>query len=418
MDPRSPINPRPRVFYGWYIVGICTALTSTLASVNFSYGIFFSAMRTAFGWSSASIAGAFALQEAERSVAQPLSGFLVDRFGSRVMILVGTGLAGLGLVLLSRISELWHFYAVFLVISLGLSFGFGIPLNAVLVNWFRRRRSRALSIMWSGSALGGVLVFVVGILVTSVGWRDAVLVMGVAVWVMGISTAAVVRNRPEPYGHSPDGWSGREMETDRSAGATISPTGLTLRDALGTRAFWILALSTGLHMGVISSLGVHQVVHMEQAGLSLKAAAAVVAAGAIALLLGRLPYAFVGDRIPKSLLLVGLLWLLSAATGVFVYADHYWALGLYVGARAISQGVIVPFAPAAIADYMGTRAFGSITGLFQLPGIIGGVLGPLFLGAIFDWRGEYDIGLLAMAGVLALVAPLGLFLKRPDHGTA
>ncbi|MCH8196364.1 MAG: MFS transporter, partial [Chloroflexi bacterium] len=94
--PVKLATERHKVFYGWYIVAACAALTTLLATVIFSYSIYFSALRDAFGWSSTSTAAAFSFQRAQGGIAQPLAGFLVDRVGSRRMIFVGISIVGLG----------------------------------------------------------------------------------------------------------------------------------------------------------------------------------------------------------------------------------------------------------------------------------------------------------------------------------
>ena len=196
----------PRVFYGWYIVAAGMGIHLWM-SIAWVYGmqVFFAPIIQTFGWSRAAVSGAFSLQRLEGSIASPIEGFLVDRFGPRKLVLAGALLAGLGLITLSFLQAIWMFYASVLVVSLGMSACVGIPRNWATVQWFRRLRGRALGIGSSGAVVSGPLLFIVVWLVETVGWRNAFLVLGVVTWCICLPLALVFRSRPQQYGYLPDG---------------------------------------------------------------------------------------------------------------------------------------------------------------------------------------------------------------------
>ena len=414
---------RRKVFYGWYIVAACATLTTLLATVIFSYSIYFAALRDTFGWSSASTAAAFSFQRAQGGIAQPLAGFLVDRVGSRRMIFVGISIIGFGFVLFSRINDLWQFYVVILVISLGMSIGFASPFNAALVNWFRKGRSRALGLVWSGTPLSGLLLPIVAVLVITLGWRDAALISGITVWCVGLPLALVVRHRPEPYGYLPDGDAPPEAAGQESASAVqraqAQPaTGLTVRQAIRSRSYWILSLGLGAEGAVTTALLIHMVAYLKASGLSIGAASAVLSAVALSYFLGRLPFAALGDRLDKRKLLVAIFAFEAVGFVAFGFADHIWTIGIFVVAVGLGHGAIVPLKPAAIADYMGTRSFASVAGVFDLPAVAGGIAGPVIMGLVFDWRGDYQLAIFGFAALMALMAPMTLMLRPARFGAA
>ena len=295
-----------------------------------------------------------------------------------------------------------------------LDLGFGMAFNTSLINWFRRNRSRALGLVWSGTPLSGPLVGVVALLIIHLGWRDSAVVVGITIWAIGFPLALVIRHRPEPYGYLPDGDApGEDAQTGQPL-AAAEPSGLTLREALRSRSFYILSIGIGIEAMVVSSLIVHQVAHLKNEGLSTGAAALVVSAAASAFLIGRLPFALLGDKVDKGRLLT-IIYLLSAiAVVAFAYADAIWPIAIFVLLLGISHGIITPLRPSAIADYLGTRSFGSIAGVFELPSIIGGVMGPLIMGWVFDWRDDYRLALFAFSAALALTSPFFLLLRRPQ----
>ena len=412
----SSINVRrPNIFYGWYIVGASALLTTYIATAMFSYGLFFSSIRSTFGWSSSAISAAFSFQRLQGGVAQPITGFAVDRFGARKMILTGFTMMGAGFVLLSRITELWHFYAAILIVSLGLSIGFGTTINTALVNWFRRHRGRALGIVWSGTGLAAPLVAVVAVLIDRVGWRETALIIGISTWVICLPLGMIVRHRPEPYGYRPDGDTPGGETSEHDPGLVRSEEGLTVKQAIRTRNFWILSVAIGLEGMVTSSFLIHQVAHLEDSGLSRATAGLVISGLAMAFLLGRVPYALLGDRMDPGRLLMALFLVQAVGIVAFAFADRVWTIGLFLAAVGISHGAMTPLRPAVIADYMGTRAYGSIMGVFAGPEVVGGVFGPLFMGWIFDWRGGYEVAIFTFAALMVIATPAFLWLRPPEY---
>ena len=107
--------------------------------------------------------------------------------------------------MLSRINSLWQFYAAFVLITLGLSFGTFLVVTTTVANWFVQKRSRAMSITMAGSGLGGVLVPVIIWLIATADWRMGLVVIGVGFWVVGFPVAFTMKRRPEDYGLLPDG---------------------------------------------------------------------------------------------------------------------------------------------------------------------------------------------------------------------
>ena len=93
-------------------------------------------------------------------------------------------------------------------------------------------------------------------------------------------------------------------------------------------------------------------------------------------------------------------------------------MAIFVVAVGLGHGAIVPLKPAAIADYMGTRSFASISGIFDLPAVAGGIAGPVLMGLVFDWRGDYQLANFGFAGLMALMAPMTLMLRPARFGVA
>ena len=223
---------------------------------------------------------------------------MVDRVGSRVMALSGVLMIGVGFLLFSQITELWQFYAALIVISTGMSVGVGTAFNAALVNWFRRNRSKVLAIVWSGTPAAGALVLGLGLIIDRYGWDTAALLVGVVMLVVGLPLCLLIRHRPEPYGLHPDG------DLPAAAGAPAPHSGaigLSVAEALHSKAFWVLSLGMAVELMAVQAILIHQVEHLEELGWTFKEATFVASSMVFGLVLGRSPYAFIGDRVDKRL---------------------------------------------------------------------------------------------------------------------
>ncbi len=211
---------KERVFYGWWVVVACAGI-NLLFGAAFFYGFtaFFNPMVDEFGWAYAAISLAFSVRSFESGIAAPVVGFFVDKVGPRRLLLFGVAVTGLGFILLSQVHALWTYYSAFLVLSVGFSAASTVVTMAAVARWFRKRVSRAMGFMTAGYAVGGLLVPVIVWLIAQYGWRGALVVMGVASWLIGVPLCLVVRDRPVTYGYLAD----REISVPSAAREKDAP---------------------------------------------------------------------------------------------------------------------------------------------------------------------------------------------------
>ena len=198
---------RPKVFYGWWIV-LAAFLVLTFTSMTGGYGLslFYKRLIDYFGWGRTALAGAIALSRLEAGFLGGIEGFLVDRFGPRIMILMGVVLTSIGMVLLSLINSLLAFYLIFiLLVTVGRSLSSMIAIDTTVANWFIRRRGTAFGLLRSAVAVGAAGVIVVAWFIDMFGWRVTFVAAGIGTLLVGIPAALVMSHRPEQYGMLPDG---------------------------------------------------------------------------------------------------------------------------------------------------------------------------------------------------------------------
>ena len=408
----------PRVFYGWYIVMAHMAVHFYTALVfYYGMGVYLSPILRELGWTRAQFSLAAGLQRLEGSVASPLVGFIVDRIGSRRIVLVGVLLTGFGLMFLSRVETLLMFYVAYLVVAAGMSGTIGIPFSAAAAKWFRRKRGRAMGLLFAGGTFSGLFLPILAFGVAEWGWRTVMLLGVVGTLIIGIPAAMTVRDRPEPYGYLPDGEVIPEAPRQEGERGNLSQSEETselgLRQALRTRAFWLLTLAFGLLSLGNGAMFLHQIPHFESIGFSTAQATTTVAAFTLFSGIGRVGTGWLMDYIDKRLVLTGLVLLSVVAFIVLLNVSEYWHSMVYAFLFGVSFGGSIPARPILTSTYYGTHVFGTITGVMQSLAVIGGVAAPVLMGWMFDVTGNYNQAILVLTFAIGLAIPVTLLLPRP-----
>ncbi len=410
------------IFYGWWVV-TATAIIVFLTGGTFFYGFsaLFNPVEEEFGWSRASVAFAFSLRSEVGGLAAPVMGLMVDRVGSRRLMMSGVVIVAIGFVLMSQTSSLVTFYGSVIVIAIGMSATAGPVGMVAIAHWFHRRRGRALSFMTAGAGTSGVMVLVLELLISSFGWRDALIIMAVTQLVVCFPLAMTVRNRPDEIGLQPDGDPAptREESLETVGARPFQAEGLTLGQAMRTRAFWQLSFAVMLtNIGMITVI-VHQIPFFTKSiGLSEGLAAGSVTAMTLISLTGRFGMGQLADVIDKRFVLATSFGLCALALLLFATIYEPWQIIYALPVFAIGWGGIIPVRPAFQADYFGMKAFGAIQGIVFTVATLGGFIGPVFAGWMYDQTDSYRLAFVILSAGALLAVPLTLTMSRPDWNLA
>ena len=410
-------RPGGKVFYGWWIVAAACGVQWLAGTLwVHSYGAYTVLLHEEFGWSMTALSVAFALTRVESGILGPLQGWLVDRYGPRVILTIGNVLFGLGFLWFSQIGSLLTFYLALFLLALGASLGGFFTLMVALVHWFDRHRTSAVAFAQMGFSLGGLSIPLLVFGLERYGWRTMAACSGVLILGVGLPLVQLVRHRPAQIGEHPDGLVPESQGETRQA-SRRKHTQHTWRQAVRTPSFWLLSAGHGLALVTVSTVIVHTIPHLTNGlGHSLAIAGAWFGIMTGCQLLGQFLGGPLGDRFNKRLLCVGCMIAHGVGLGFLIRADSLLMLGAFAAFYGISWGIRGPLMIAIRSDYFGSKSFGTITGISSLVVMMGMMSGPIFCGILVDYFGNYEIAFSAIA-TTAFLGSLCFWLATPPNTT-
>ncbi|MEZ5820824.1 MAG: MFS transporter, partial [Xanthobacteraceae bacterium] len=183
-----------RFDYGWVIVAAGALMTCIGFGTMLSLAVFLAPISEAMGWSRAGVSAAATLDFLFMGLAAFVWGSLSDRYGTRIVVLAGSVLLGIGLVSASQAQELWQFqlcFGVFIGVAAG---AFYAPMMALASAWIDRHRSLAVALVSAGMGVSPVTVAPsASMLISAYDWRTAMLVIGIAATALLIPACFLIR---------------------------------------------------------------------------------------------------------------------------------------------------------------------------------------------------------------------------------
>lgn len=403
----------PNVYEGWIVVGSSAFVVLVIAAAFFyGFGTIFDEVITEFGWSVGATALAFSLRSEVGGLAAPFVGGLVDRLGAQPVLLGGIVVSTAGVLGMSYITELWHFYLAMVVIAIGTSAAGGQVGLAAIATWFEARRASAMSFMTVGGGLGGLLVVVIAWLVEQTGWRDTLRLLAVFMLIVGTLVAVNIRSRPDDHPQPMDGI--RRVEGDSRPVAAAVKWGVPWRRAMRSPSFIFFALGMVTVSFGSTAVVVHQIYYLERdLDVSKTVAGASMALFTLSSIVGRLGFGILADRYSKRLILAVSSALVVAGLPLLAMADNLAVASIGILLIAPGFGGSIPVRPALLADYYGTKHFATLNGLGSLVMTTGGAVGPWVVGWLVDVTGGYTAGWWVAAAVTACSIPLFLLAREP-----
>jgi len=341
-------------------------------------------------------------------------GFLIDRFGVRLMSVIA--LVGLS-VSVFQLSGVRGKVELFVYLTLVRGFGqsaLSTVSIAMVSKWFRGRLALAMGLYAVLLTFGFVgTVLGVGWAVGAFGWRAA---WQMVAWSLLFSVPffwLLVRSSPESSNVVPD----RELFIDPIEQLNESDGSwrdYTLKEALRSPAFWIIALATSSFNLVWSSITLFNEVILNELGFVQSSAVEMMAyltgMGLISnLLAGKLvTRRHIGHLLGCAMFSMGL------ALTLFPQIESMTQLRIYAAALGFAGGIITVVHFAAWGQLFGRQAIGSIQGVAQVATVVASAIGPMCVAWYADSKSTHLPVFYGMAGLAFTMAVASFFLPTPD----
>jgi MFS family permease len=413
-----PMIRKPRVFYGWYIVGVMIVAMMLVYGIRTSFSSFFPHILDEFHWFRGTTAIMLSLNIFVYGLSAPVAGHLVDKWKPRAVVFIGIFLLAFGTAGCYFARELWHFYILFGILApIGSAFCGSPVLNTAIINWFTKRRGLAVGLGQIGGGLSFVYVMLVDWVSTRWGWEYSFFVMaGLLIVIMAPLYLVFYHVRPEDKKIKAYGY--EEPQSGALPGIVLAAKpDWTLRQAFGTYQLWLLVFADFCYWGIGNYLVIaHQIRFAEDVGYTSQLATSVLALFGLVSIVGQVG-AFVSDFIGRektALFAVvlhagGFLALLSVHD-----ASQPWLLYIYAICAGFATGTFSPTIIVSSADIFHGKNIGAISALLLTGVGFGGAIGPWLGGYIFDVSGSYHSAFIVSMVAVAL-AGVSLWIAAPRH---
>lgn len=392
----------PAMDRNWSLVAAGAVLGCVGVGALFSLAVLLQPMGSDTGWSRAGLSAAMTVAFLASGFAGFGWGALGDRIGPRPVVLAGSVLLGVALVLASRATTLLQFQLTFgLLLGVAVA-SFFAPVMAATAAAFDRRRNLAIALVSAGVGVAPMTMSpLVAWLLTQVGWRETLLVLGLLCWALTLPAAWFVRAAPAGDAHATSG---------------VAAAGMTMAQALRSKPFIVLALAFFACCAAHSGPIFHTVSYAVGCGLSVTAAVTIYSMEGAAGLGGRLLFGLLGDRYGAKPVLVAGLAIQALAAVAYLAVERlggFYAVAFVFG---LAYGGTMPLYASLAREAFPPRILGGVIGAMTMLSGLGMALGPLLGGWLFDRYGSYAwmyLGSLMLG--LAAAAVVTLFPRSPSR---
>jgi MFS family permease len=424
-DREAPAELKPARFYGWInLFGLMLVYGSLCGTATYAYGVFLPAMSETFGWSRSALSAPYGFFFIVGGLLGPVAGMTIARFGARKNIVACNIVVVLGLLCMSQVGAIWHVYLFFgIMAGAGIAFGEFIPITTVINNWFIRKKSLAMGLLFASGGIGGcAMPPLISWVILNLGWRWAWACLAAIHLVLGVLIAGLlIRGRPEDVGQVPDGINPTADSAD-TLQVSVSRVYQTATDwevgaALRSSALWMIAALFAIILFILNMLGTHQVAYLQDLGFSPMVSATALGTMLGLSIIGRLLSGYLGMRFEGRHLAVFFLASLGSGVVCLLFARHIFAVYLYSALTGIGFGGMIVLMPNLFGAYFGRTHYARIIGWTTPVVTLSAAVSPYLAGALYDATGKYTVPF--SINIALIVLAIGIALKlRPRLPTS
>ena len=406
-----------RVFYGWWVLlGIFISYTALVGIQVYTFPLFYPALIEEFGWSTKAVTLGATLFFLTGACITPFVSSLFDRFSARAFMIAGGVATVCALFGYSSLQTLGHLTIVYVVLALSQVCAGQVPTMMIVARWFNRYRGIAFGITLIGPDLGGAIFpLIVRPYLVSGEWRRALVVLMIISGIMMLLPMIfLIRNRPEERGLRPDGDPVKEKAPDTLV-TNRQQEGPTLREALRTPAFYILAFTTGSLWFCMNGIVQHQTIFMNgELGISMETIPLIVSSLFWFAIAGKLLIGYLSDHFNKVLMMLIVVVLLIAGLSILrlASADKLWILYCFAAVFGIGYSGTFTMIQLVIAEFYFGKSYGKILGILTMVDVGAGGLAITIVARMQESFNSYLPVFDVLIALTCTVAVLVLWLYR------
>ena len=405
-------------FYGWLVLILSFLTTLTSAGIRSSPTVLIHPLETEFGWTRAAIASAISVNLLLFGIAAPVSGWLLDRFGPRKVMLGSLILLACGISGTTVMNYYWQFVLLWGIVVAAGAGGVGSVLSATIGNrWFVARRGLVLGILNSASSTGQLIFIPLFMyMIAHAGWRNGSMILFFVALTLIPIIYFFMRNDPADIGLEPYGANDPKAASEGLAslrGASRAGSSIKLRKVFRTPTFWLLAGSYFVCGGTANGLiGTHLIPHEIDIGIPQVTAASIVGVMGGLNFVGTVLSGWMVDRVQPRKWLAMVFALRGLSLFILPFVRDFQGLFVFAAIYGLDWFATVPPVITLTADTFGRQNVGKVYGWIFMSHQIGAATMAALAGTIRTWLGYYEPAFVS-GGVIALVAA-GLALQiRP-----
>jgi len=392
---------KSKFFYGYVVVVASFCIQMAAFGIFSAFGVFIHPLQVEFGWSRTTISSVRSLSLLLLGIMAIVTGFLNDRFGPRMVMTICGLFCSVGYLLVSQVNTIWQLYLSYgVMVGIGLS-AYDVVLLSTIAAWFVEKRGVMSGITKAGTGLGLLIMPLVATrLIYTHGWRTSYVVLGMLALVFTVSGAQFLRRGPSQIKQLPDGGGRGTID-----GFDLSEGGLSLRDTIHTRQFWAICIAFLTILFCSQSIMVHIAPHAIDLGISAEKAAGILSVIGGTSIVGRLAMGNAGDRIGNKWAVIICFLIFTAALSWLQLAEELWMLYLFAIIYGFAHGGFFALISPTIAGMFGIRSQSVILGVVIFVGTLGGIIGPVLAGYLFDITHSYqlDFSILVISSIIGLI---------------
>ncbi|MFC1913048.1 MFS transporter [Chloroflexota bacterium] len=399
-------DKEPRLFYGYIIVLLaCIILAITWGSM-YSFGIFFKPVLLEFGWTRATVSGAYSLAFFLNGFLGIFIGRFTDKFGPRIVVTICGILLATGYLLTSQIGAVWHLYLFYgVLVGIGSS-GAYIPAVSTVARWFVKRRGLITGVTMASVGLGTLIVPpITNLLISNYGWRTSFIIIGVVTFVLITLSAQFLKRDPSQIGQRPYG------DNIGQEGLGSGYEVFSLYRAIRTKQFWMVSMMFLCFGACVQTIMIHIVPHATDIAISSVNAAIILATIGGVSTASRIILGGASDRIGNKRAITISFIMMFISLGLLLFAKDLWMFYLFAVVFGLAYGGWSALISVIVAELFGLASLGMILGAVIFGATIGDAAAPAVAGWIFDSTGSYQLAFLICAALSLIAVVLALLLK-------